>query len=107
MKIAEVYIGCLTSLYGPDAVSLEFFSNEGNILNLNFISAIAHRPNITKSISKIKRNGDAGIISPVIARYMIEATCITTRQTETNLFKAEIIIFVMNLYFVLKNSVLK
>lgn len=92
MNIVEVYIGCLTSLYGPDEMSDELLSKDGNILNLNFISAIAHRPKITKSISKIKRNGDEGIISPVIARYIIEATCITTRQTETNLFNAAKII---------------
>ena len=73
-------------------MSEELLSKDGNILNLNFISAIAHRPKSTKSNSKIKRNADEGIILPVIARYMIEATCIVTRQTETNLFKAAIII---------------
>ena len=92
MKIVEVYIGCLIKLYGPDVVSIELFSRDGNILNLNFISVIAHRPKSTKSISKINRNADEGIISPVIARKIMEATCNTTRETETNLFNAAKII---------------
>ena len=87
MKIVEVYIGCLTSLYGPDEMSDELLSKDGNILNLNFISAIAHRPKSTKIISAVRRIAFEGIMGPVIARYIIEATCIETRHTETNLFK--------------------
>lgn len=93
MKIVEVYIGCLTSLYGPDEMSEELLSKEGNILNLNFISAIAHKPKSIKIISAVRRIAFEGIMGPVIAIYIIEATCITTRQTETNLFNgAKIII---------------
>lgn len=75
-------------MYGPDEVRVELSSNEGNMLNLNFISAIAQMPKSTNIISAVRRITSVGIIAPVIARYIMEAICIRTRQTENNLYKA-------------------
>lgn len=71
MNIIDVYIGCLTILNGPEAISVEFFSNEGKILNLNFISTIAHIPNNMKKISAVSKYMFEGINSPDKDRYIM------------------------------------
>lgn len=77
-----MYIGCLTNLNGPEVMSVELLSNDGKILNLNFISAMAQNPNKINIISPVRSNLLEGIKSPVIARYIMEAICNTTRQIE-------------------------
>lgn len=65
IKMIDVYIGFLMNLNGPDVTNDELLINAGNILNLNFISAIAQRPNSKNIIKKIRSKLLEGIISPV------------------------------------------
>lgn len=82
MNIVAVYIGFLTYLNAPEVTSDEFFISEGNILNLNLISAIAHMPNTMKNISVINKYGFDGKIFPDTPINIIKETCIITISDE-------------------------
>lgn len=61
----EEYIGFLINLNGPEVTKEESLNNAGKILNLNFISAIAHRPINKNKIKSIRSILFDGIIEPV------------------------------------------
>jgi len=61
----DVYIGCLTTEYGPVVTNLLLFPKSGNIFTRNFISAIAQSPNKTETEKIAVRRKDDGKIGPV------------------------------------------